>query len=210
MYHQNECSTVRQTPPCDAVGSPTRHAVPATTATAAGCPPPPQPPTAVTMMTPPPPAGRMLSPHVGTGNAVAAVCLGSSAAVGAAATVVARPAVAAGSYLAASVAGYCLRRGCLHKWPSEGGGGQLGAAEVRAPSLPPPPLSPESSHSSPLSGASCGLLSLSEREHMRITGVQAAPHLRGGLAPTRRLAAAGAAAAPAARGVLAALTLTLS
>eukprot|EP00964_Phaeocystis_antarctica_P110336 scaffold74700_cov60-Phaeocystis_antarctica.AAC.6 len=39
---------------------------------------------------------------------------------------------------------------------------------------------------------------------MRITGVQAAPHLRGGLAPTRRLAAAGAAAAPAARGVLAA------
>jgi len=72
----------------------------------------------------------MLLPHVGTGNAVAAVCLGSSAAVGAAATVVARPAVAAGSYLTASVAGYCLRRGCLHRWPTEGGGGQLGAAEV--------------------------------------------------------------------------------
>ena len=153
--------TVRQTPPCDAVGSPTRHAVPATTATAAGCPPPPQPPTAVTMMTPPLPAGRILSPHVGTGNAVAAVCLGSSAAVGAAATVVARPAVAAGSYLAASVAGYCLRRGCLHKWPSEGGGGQLGAAEVRAPSLPPPPLSPESSHTPHLSLVPLAVCSLS-------------------------------------------------
>ena len=81
-------------------------------------------------MTPPPPAGRLISPHVGTGNVVAAVCLGSGAAVSAAATVAARPAVAASSYLAASVAGYCLRRGCLHRLPTEGGGGQLGAAEV--------------------------------------------------------------------------------
>ena len=105
-------------------------------------------------MTPPPPAGRLLSPHVGAGNAVAAVCLGSGAAVGAAATLVARPAVAAGSYLAASVAGYCLRRGCLHKWPTEGGGGQLGAAEVR-------------SHLSPVPLATA----LPERKRMRFPGV---------------------------------------
>ena len=82
------------------------------------------------LMTPPPHAGRLITQHVGTGNVVAAVCLGSGAAVSAAATVAARPAVAASSYLAASVAGYCLRRGCLHRLPTEGGGGQLGAAEV--------------------------------------------------------------------------------
>ena len=35
----------------------------------------------------------------------------------------------AGSYLALSTAGYCLRRGALHKWPGDGGAA-LGAYEV--------------------------------------------------------------------------------
>merc|ERR1712194_598858 len=61
-------------------------------------------------------------------NAVAA-CVASSGAIGVAANVAAaKPAAAVCSYLAASVAGYSLRRGILHKWPSDGS--PLGAAEV--------------------------------------------------------------------------------
>ena len=64
-------------------------------------------------------------------NAVAA-CVAGSAAVGAVATAAAaRPVAAASSYLVASVAGYCCRRGCLHRWPHPtGDGARLGAAEV--------------------------------------------------------------------------------
>jgi hypothetical protein len=62
----------------------------------------------------------------GAGNAAAAIVACSAAAVGVVAA--GRPAVAAASYLTASAATYCLRRGVLHMRPD--GSAPLGAAEV--------------------------------------------------------------------------------
>ena len=60
------------------------------------------------------------------GNAVAAAIVGTGA-IGTLANFVTAPKVAVPCYMCASVAGYCLRRGILHRWPD---GQPLGAAEV--------------------------------------------------------------------------------
>ena len=61
-------------------------------------------------------------------NAVAACIASSATALTVASIATARPAAAFGSYMSASVAGYCLRRGVLHRWPNDGP--PLGAGEV--------------------------------------------------------------------------------
>jgi len=64
-----------------------------------------------------------------SGNVVAAIVATGGAAGAVAST---KPVAALGSYMTFSVAGYCLRRGVLHKWPynSPAGSTSLGAAEV--------------------------------------------------------------------------------
>ena len=67
-----------------------------------------------------------------SGNTVAAVVACAGAVGTVASGVAAKPAIAGASYMAFSVAGYCLRRGVLHKWPhnDQHAGAYLGAAEV--------------------------------------------------------------------------------
>ena len=82
-------------------------------------------------------SGPIASAHLSTGQGPgAANYVGNMACAGiavsatlstCAAIVAARPRAAACSYLTSSVAGYCLRRGILHKWPT---GTSLGAVEV--------------------------------------------------------------------------------
>ena len=60
-------------------------------------------------------------------NAVAAAVVAGGTAGAVTSVAAARPGAAVASYMAASVASYCWRRGVLHRWPS---GERLGAAEV--------------------------------------------------------------------------------
>jgi hypothetical protein len=80
------------------------------------------------LATPKTPDRRTYTPPVMIPNALAACVAGTGAVCTVGATAVGAPfKVALASYMTASVASYCLRRGILHRWPN---GKPLGAAEV--------------------------------------------------------------------------------